>query len=149
MASVEAIRELVEGKIPFLAKLGLKLGHAGPASARLLLPYDHGNDNYVGTVHAGALFTFGETAAGVAAGLAFDLSRVSMLAREATIEYLKPAKSALVATSRIPADEVGATSEKIEREGKATLVVGVEMTDGSGEAVARMAVKYHFRKGQR
>lgn len=148
MVNVEAIRELVEGKIPFLAKLAVKLDCASPAGALLLLPYDHGNDNYVGTVHAGAIFTFGETAAGVAAGSVFDLSRVGMLAREATIEYLKPARTALVATSRIPADQVETTRRKIEEQGKATLAVSVEITDESGEEVARMVVQYRFRKGQ-
>ncbi len=142
------VRELVEHGIPFLRKVVVRVDEAEGGRARLHLPYDRSNDNYVGTVHAAALFSLGETCAGVAAGTAFDLRRVRMLARQASIEYLKPVTTDIVGTAEIPPEIIASAGEKIEREGRATLPIHVTMTAAGSQLVARMTVEYHFRRGQ-
>jgi acyl-coenzyme A thioesterase PaaI-like protein len=142
----ENLRAVVEDGIPFLKKVVVKVEAIEPARVRLRFPYDRRNDNYVGLTHAGAIFTFGETCAGVAAGAAFDLARVRLLARRAAIAYQRPVSGELTGTVEIPPDQAAAAERAIERDGRAIVPVRVAMVDAGGETVAEMTVEYHLRK---
>ncbi len=141
----ENLRSIIEEGIPFLKKVGVKVEAIEPARVRLRFPYDRTNDNYVGLTHAGAIFTFGETCAGVAAGAAFDLMRLRLLARRATIEYRRPVAGELAATVEIAPDQAAAAEHAIGRDGKAVVPVRVVMVDAGGETVAEMTVEYSLR----
>lgn len=142
----ENLRTVIEGEIPFLRKVAVRVERAERGHARLRFPYDPGNDNYVGVTHAGAIFTFGETCAGAAAGTALDLTRLRLLARRAEIDYRKPVHGDLTSTVEIPREQVTAVEGAIAREGKAVLPVKVTMANAAGEIVAAMTVEYHLRK---
>lgn len=143
---VEELRGLVETGIPFLKKVAVAIDEITPERVRLRFPHDPANSNYIGTTHAGAIFTFGETCAGVAAGAAFDLTRVRMVARRAEIEYRKAVTGELTSEVEIPAGAVAEVMGAVEREGRATLPVRVTMQDSTRETAAEMTVEYHFRK---
>jgi acyl-coenzyme A thioesterase PaaI-like protein len=142
----ENLRAVIETGIPFLRKVAVKLEGVEPGRMRLRFPRDPTNDNYVGVTHAGAIFTFGETCAGVAAGAALDLTRIRLLARRAVIDYLRPVRGDLSSTVEIPREHLTAAEGAIEREGKAVLPVKVTMVDAAGETAAEMTVEYHLRK---
>jgi acyl-coenzyme A thioesterase PaaI-like protein len=144
--SGENLRAVVEDGIPFLQKVVVKVEAIDPARVRLRFPYDRTNDNYVGLTHAGAIFTFGETCAGGAAGAAFDVARTRLLARRATIEYRRPVSGELAATVEISPDQAAAAEHAIGRDGTAIVPVSVVMVDAGGETVAEMTVEYHLRR---
>ncbi len=142
----EHLRALVAEAIPFLRKVPVEVDEITPQRVRLRFRHDPANNNYIGTTHAGAIFTFGETCAGVAAGAAFDLTRLRMVARRAEIEYRKAVTGELTSVVEIPGGTATAVMEAVEREGRATLPVKVTMRNSMGETAAEMTVEYHFRK---
>jgi len=144
-AKRENLRGLIEKDIPFLQKVAVRVEAMEPRRVRLRLAHDPANDNYVGTTHAGAIFTFGETCAGAAAGMSFALTRLRMLARHAEITYRKPVSGDLHAEVEILPEAASRVQGEIEREGKAILPVTVQMENDAGEAVAEMTVHYDFR----
>lgn len=142
----EDIRRLIEQSIPFLTKVAVKVETIEPGRARMRLPADPTNDNYVGLIHAGALFTFGETCAGAAAGAAVDLGRMRMLASQSKIEYRRPARGELLATAEIRDVAIEELESRVDDEGKVRFPVHVALADQTGETVAEMVVDYHVKK---
>jgi len=146
-AQQEAVlRSLVEQKIPFLQKVPMRVVDLAPGRARVRCPRDPSNDNYIGTLHAGAIFTLGETCAGLAVGTPFDLDRVRMVARRATIEYRKSVTAELTGEATVPPGTLVEAREALDRHGRAVLAVHVAIRDPAGEMAAEMTVEYHLRK---
>ncbi len=142
----EELRAAVEQGIPFLTKVRVVVEEITPGRVRLRFPHDPTNANYLGTTHAAAIFAFGETCAGLAAGASFDLARLHMVARHAAIEFREPVTGELVSVVEIPADTITRVMESLERAGRASLPVKVTMHNTAGEMAAEMTVEYAFRK---
>ena len=87
-------------KIPYTRELGLTLDRIVDGEVQMTLPDGDANRNLAGTVHAGLLYTFGETLAGVAAGLE-TLEQAFPFARSGTIRYLRPARGAVHGSARV------------------------------------------------
>lgn len=91
--------------------------------------------NYVGTVHAGALFTLAETAGGVLADRLARPLGCFILLRRATIHYLRRAAGRLAATAGVDA-ETAATGEcRPGISGRMDLRVRVRIRDASSQPV--------------
>lgn len=127
--------------LPFCQKVGVLPG----AEGALALPDDAALHNHVGTVHAGALFTLGEAASGVAiAGVVGELGVVP-LAKSASIAYRKPARGALRASGAL-AEPVDVVAARLAADGKAVADVHVSIADELGVEVATMTVTWHLRR---
>ncbi|MDP6980201.1 MAG: YiiD C-terminal domain-containing protein [Myxococcota bacterium] len=138
-----AISEALE-QIPFTVDMGVVVEHASKSEVCMTLSDKRSNQNMVGIVHAGALFTFGETVAGIAAG--FDtLDKAFPLARNASIEYKRPARGDIRATAVVPGSESDRVVTELDRDGRSELDVIVSLEDTQGEQVAEMNVHYSFR----
>ncbi len=59
----ETVKELVEKKIAFVERMGLKVIELTPGYVKLIAPLQ-GNENHVGSMYAGALFTLAEIPGG-------------------------------------------------------------------------------------
>ncbi len=106
--------------------------------------------NYAGTVHAGALYTLAETAAGVAAdGLAAPLDGFILLAA-AQVRYTRRAEGSLVADARLDAaTNAAALAEEFERSGRGAVTVSVSVRDPAGEPVFEGSFQYAIRRRKR
>ena len=104
--------------------------------------------NHVGTVHAGALFTLGEAASGVAIArnIAAALGGAMPVTRGASITYKKPGRGRIRATAGL-AEGVDAISARLARDGKASFDVNVVLQDDAGTEVATMTVAWYVRAG--
>jgi acyl-coenzyme A thioesterase PaaI-like protein len=142
-----ALASVIE-RIPYTRDLGLVFEHAAEGEVHMTLPDRPATRNLVGSVHAGALFTFGETVAGVAAGL-HTIEHGFPFARHAEIRYRRPGRGALRGRARVEADEVSRVIAEIEREGRSELRVSVVLEDVEGKTVAEMKVDYAFRALER
>lgn len=127
-------------ELPFVRKVGAVADDAGG----LALPDDPTLHNHVGTVHAGALFTLGEAASGVAVTSVVAALGGLPLAKSATIAYRRPASGRVVAKGALR-EEVEAIRARVAEAGKTTFDVDVTLTDGVGEVVATMTVTWHLR----
>ncbi len=131
-------------KIPYTLEMGIVIDHASSADVQMTLPDSTSNQNRVGIVHAGALYTFGETVAGVAAG--FDiLDKAFPLARRGEIRYLRPARGAIQGRASVAPSDSKRVALELDRDGRSELRVAVALLDSSGETVAEMDVDYALR----
>lgn len=131
-------------KIPYTRELGLTLDRVDDGEVRMTLPDRDTNRNLVGTVHAGLLYTFGETLAGVAAGLE-TLERAFPFARRAAIRYLRPARGTVHGTARAEPGGIQRVLDELAREGRSELTIRARLAAEDGATVAELDVDYAFR----
>ena len=147
MPDFDAMREALQGAIPFNTHIGLEVAEVDDGRGVVRLP-DEGNlHNHVGSQHAAGLFAAGEAASGAAFMGAFadHLGGITPLARSAEIDYRKLAKGTITATAKL-SEDVDALLEKLESDGKIEFPVAIEMADDDGQVVAGMTVSWHVRK---
>ncbi len=137
---------LIEEKIPFLMGFGLNLENLEKNRAKLSLKYNEKNLNHIGTLHAGALFTFGETCGGVVVGSSVDLSRYVLVTKDATIKYIKPAITNISCEVIIPQEESERAIKEIEEKGRTDFSVSLRIVNDTGETVAEMDINYVLKK---
>lgn len=91
--------------------------------------------NYVGTFHAGVLFTLAETAAGVVADRAIPDNRAFVLLRSARVRYTRRPEGDVRATAHTtPAGTTTARAD-FEANARADISAQVSMTDATGTTV--------------
>jgi len=135
-------------KIPYTRELGITLDRVVDGEVQMTLPAGDANRNLAGTVHAGLLYTFGETLAGVAAGLE-TLDLAFPFARRAEIRYRRPARGSVVGTARVEAGEIERVQGELARDGRSELTVHARLAGDDGEIVAEVSVDYAFRPLER
>jgi len=135
-------------KIPYTQELGLTLDGVTDGEVRMTLPDRDANRNLAGTVHAGLLFTFGETLAGVAAGLE-TLDHAFPFARRAEIRFLRPARGTVHGMARVEAREIERVLDELARLGRSELTVLARLAGDDNQTVAEVDVDYAFRPLER
>lgn len=147
MTIFDMIKDHMAKSIPFAAETGAEVVEitAEGASARLTKSEKVGN--HIGTVHAGAMFTLGETASGAAMSglLSEKVLELRPVAAEASIKYIKTAKTDLMAYGT-PTVSAADALAAIEAEGKVQFDVNVSIRDADNVEVATMTVAWHVRK---
>lgn len=113
---------------------------------RVRLPFRSPLANMVGTMHAGALYTVAETAAGMAAYETSDGAETTPLLRSARVRYLRRVTGDVEATASV-ADEVAAWARNAFAEhGRAELAVDAVVLDSSGTTVLEATFEYALRR---
>ena len=144
---LNALRDGMNAAVPFIRHVGLELQQVEPGRAVVLLPDEEHLANHVGSRHAGALFTAGETASGGAfvGAVAERLAELRPLVRGASITYTKVARGPITATGTLdrPVDELLAA---VEGDGAVDFAIDVHLTDESGDLVARMNVEWNVKR---
>ena len=135
-------------KIPYTRELGLTLDCIVDGEVQMTLPDSDANRNLAGTIHAGLLYTFGETLAGVAAGLE-TLEQAFPFARRAEIRYRRPAHGAVHGTARVQPSEIQRVLDELARDGRSELTVRARLAGDDGKTVAEVDVDYAFRPLER
>ncbi|MDX2234418.1 MAG: DUF4442 domain-containing protein [Hyphomonadaceae bacterium] len=142
-----AIKDGLARSVPFVETVGIEITDVSPGAATALLCQREPISNHIGSVHAGALFTLGETASGAAMSGAFAANLLSIrpVAAGASIAYRKVATGVIAARATVnpPVDDLVSA---LEADGKVTFDVSVVMTDENSVTVAEMTVSWHVRK---
>lgn len=146
MEPYDLIRAQLGESVPFARHAGVRLTLVASGEARAELDETAASVNHIGSQHAGALFTLGETASGAAmAGLFADrLLAIRPLATQATIAYRKVARGTIVAAARVAGDGA-ALRETLGRDGRVRFDVDVALIDAAGKEVAAMKVEWDVR----
>jgi acyl-coenzyme A thioesterase PaaI-like protein len=143
----EALRNGLNGLIPFNRHVGLEYVEVGEGRGVVRLPDGDHLHNHVGSQHAGGLFAAGEAASGGAFAGAFaeHMAGLTPLAKSAEIDYRKLAKGQITATATL-SEDVPELLAKLDSDGRVEFPVEVEMTDEGGQVVASMTVHWHVRR---
>ncbi|MBT8765661.1 YiiD C-terminal domain-containing protein [Metapseudomonas boanensis] len=141
---VELIRQLTEEQIAFVHRSGLKAEVLEPGHIRLRMPLE-GNQNHIGTMYAGALFTLAEIPGGALFLTSFDSRRFYPIVKEMNLRFRRPASSDVHVEARLDAEEVARIQEQAVAEGKAEYVLELALLDEAGEVVAQSQGLYLLR----
>ena len=142
---VEIARQLTEEQIAFVKRSGLKAEVLEPGFVRLRMPLQ-GNQNHIGSMYAGALFTLAEIPGGALFLTSFDASKFYPIVKEMNLRFRRPATGDIVVEARMSAEEIERLQGEAQANGKAEYVLELQLTDGSGEVVALSRGIYQLRK---
>ena len=139
----ELIKRGFGSAVPFAAHALIEVVEVGAGLGIARLQEAPEVHNHIGSVHAGALFTLGETASAVAmlGVFAEQISSIRPVTIDVTISYLKIARGTLVATARtaLPAKRL---QDELATQGRATLDLTVDIANDRGAIVAQMKAKW-------
>lgn len=132
--------------VPFARHAGIEIAEVAKGSAAAMVVPAPERLNHVQSIHAGVLYTLGETCSGaaMAGAIAPVLMQARPLATTAKIKYLSIAKGDVFAIARtsIPAEDI---LSSLQDEGKVAFNVEVEMMDNADTMIAKMTVGWHVR----
>lgn len=114
-------------QIPFAKHIGLKRKDEGTL---MLEPTDI-VQNHIQSIHASAQYALAETQTGLHLQTDFPelLGKVAGLLRSSTVKYKNPATSSIYAVAHIEEKDKEKFLSQIERKGRATIIVHVEVRD--------------------
>jgi acyl-coenzyme A thioesterase PaaI-like protein len=141
----EIARQFTEDKIAFVKRINLKAEVLEPGFVRLRVPLA-GNENHIGSMYAGALFTLAEIPGGALFLTSFDASKFYPIVKEMNLRFRRPATGDIVVEARLSAEEIERLQSEAQVNGKAEYVLELQLTDGSGEVVALSRGIYQLRK---
>lgn len=141
----EMARVLTEEKIDFVKRSGLKAERLEPGCVRLCMPLS-GNQNHVGSLYAGALFTLAEMPGGALFLTSFDVQRFYPLIKEMHLRFRRPATSDIRVEASLASEEIARIQTEAETTGKADYRLELKLRDDSGEVVAETSALYQLRK---
>jgi len=140
------IQSLIEEKVPLAGFVGLEVEAVEPGRARLRMPFSPQVKNHLDIVYAGAIFALAEISGGVAMLSAFEQDGCTVLARRMEIDYVRPSRSALLCDVALPDTVVSESRAAVQTEGKADVVLPIDVQDERGRVVARVVAFYYLRQ---
>jgi acyl-coenzyme A thioesterase PaaI-like protein len=144
----ETIRAQMVAAIPFVRHVGIALVEIAPGKAVATLDQSATSINHIGSQHAGALFTLGETASGAALAGTFAelLGNIRPLAANASIDYKKLARGTITATA-VTNEDPAVLLATLQSDKKVVFDIAVTLVDASGVTVGAMSVNWQVRLG--
>ena len=141
---VAIARQLTEEQIAFVKRSGLKAEVLEPGYVRLCMPLA-GNQNHIGSMYAGALFTLAEIPGGALFLSSFDSQRFYPVLKEMNLRFRRPALGDIHVEARLDAEQIDRLQSEAQSRGKADYLLELQLTDASGEIVAESRGLYQLR----
>jgi len=143
-SQVKDPKELVEKSIAFLRRMGMKMVVMEPNRVELMAPI-LGNENHIGTLYAGALFSIAEASGGVLFYATFDFNLFYPIVKEVQIKFFRPATTDVTVEIVMDPDEARRISLEAMEKGKADFEIAAEVINTRGEVVAATNSIYQIR----
>ncbi len=131
--------------IPYVVWHNVRIDEDTGQSVVLRIPFRDDLANYVGSFHAGALYTLAETAAGVIADRALPAGQAFVLLRDAQIRYTRRPEGDVSAHAALNQAGASTTRQEFSDTGRADIAVTVSMTDEAGASVFEGEFTYALR----
>ena len=141
---LELVRQLTEEQIAFVQRSGLKADVLEVGHVRLRMPLA-GNQNHIGSMYAGALFTLAEIPGGALFLTSFDTQRFYPIVKEMNLRFRRPATGDIQVEASLSEAQIEQLQKQATEEGKAEYVLELQLTDDSGEVVAQSRGLYQLR----
>ena len=143
--SLEQIPAMLRQMVPFIDTVGLTIDEVLPGQATARLTSRPEVHNHIGTVHAGALYTVGESASGaVVLGLFGDkMPGLFVALKGATVAHTKARGGDLLAHARVDG-EATALRQRYETDGKLDFDIQVSF-EVEGVEVAHVTYTWAVR----
>jgi uncharacterized protein (TIGR00369 family) len=142
----DSIQSFLRQLIPFYEHLDLSIESARDGVYRCRLPLNDQTRNHLGTVHAAIQWASAEVLGGLVVAVNFRDSRLFVAVRSVFIEFLRPARTAIVAEVLFSDDEVEDLRRQLESKGEVDFEVRAVVRDASQQVVATTVGQYVVRK---
>jgi acyl-coenzyme A thioesterase PaaI-like protein len=142
--SADTLKKFSGRRVAFIENMGLETIEARPGYVKLKAPLK-GNENHIGIMYAGALFTLAEVPGGTLFSTSFDVTKYYPIVKEMSIRFRRPAATDITLEMTMSEDEVDRIQTEAEANGKADYVLEGELKDESGEVVALSKGVYQIR----
>lgn len=133
--------------IPYLQPHALEVTESADDHLTVKMPFGKQLTNHVGTMHASALFTIAETAAGLHATSVIPGNRAIPLLRGATVRYTRRASGDLTATARVKGGDSERVLADFDANDRADVDIEVDVVDDENETVFKGTFDYAMRPG--
>jgi len=143
-SNFEAMKPFIEKPFQFVERMGLTVIELKPRKVKLLVPLK-GNENHIGTMYAGALFTIAEIPGGALYLTTFDVARFYPVVKEMTIRFKKPAKTDVTIEMEMTASEAERIVTEASKKEKSEYILDGEIKDLNDQIVAISKGKYQLR----
>jgi acyl-coenzyme A thioesterase PaaI-like protein len=130
---------------PFNAHLGAKLLGWDDLACTILLKRRRGVRNHVATIHAGALFTLGETCAGLVIIRNFPFEGFRPLMSDVRVSYLKQARDDVTGEACIPPETIASMHAALARGEIPTVEVVTDIYDTSRLHIAAVTTVWQVK----
>ncbi len=131
--------------IPYIVHHDVEVVEMGENEVRVRMPFSKEVQNYVGSMHAGALFTAAETAAGAVAFMVVPDGQTFAILRGADIRYTRRADSDVLAVACITTEDASTARSTVKDTGRGEVNVSLTLTDKAGEVVVKGNFDYALR----
>lgn len=144
----ETVRRMSTGAVPFAERAGVDLVEFERGRVKMKIPFQ-GNQNHIGIMYAGALFTVAEIPGGALFMSAFDMSKCYPILADLAIKFVKPAMTDVFVEAKLSEEDIARVNAELESNGKSNYVLDLELTDANGVVVATTHATYQARMHKR
>jgi uncharacterized protein (TIGR00369 family) len=132
--------------LPIYEHVGLTVESARDEVYRCRVPLNEQNRNHINTVHAAIQWAAAEVLGGLVIVGNFDLGELFAVVRSVSIEFLRPARSAIVAEACFTEAQAEELRRELADRDEAEFALDAVIRDESGTEVARSNARYLIRK---
>jgi acyl-coenzyme A thioesterase PaaI-like protein len=134
----------VHALVPILGAMGIEVVESVPGRAAARLPTGP-NVNHFGVSYAGSLFSVAEMLGGLLGSSSFDVPGGVPIVKRLEIDFLKPATTAVVASTTLSPEDVERVQREATETGRGVFELVTEVVDENGVVVARTRGDYQLR----
>jgi acyl-coenzyme A thioesterase PaaI-like protein len=134
--------------LPLYEHIDMTVESAQNGIYRCRLPLEGRNSNHINTVHAALQWATAEALGGVLLVDTFGsdcFAKLFVAVKSATIEFLRPARTAITAEAIPDPKELGRIKSLVDAREEAQFSLAVTIRSADGETVARMIANYIAR----
>ncbi len=131
--------------VPLYEHIDLTIESSSGGVYRCRVPLSEKTKNHFNTVHAAIQWASGEVLGGLVLLANFQVSELFAVVRRVSIEFMQPARSAIVAEASFPDASVAEIRRRLETHGEAEFSLEGVVHDESGQEVARTSATYLLR----
>lgn len=144
--TVTEIQSFLREFFPIYEHIGLAVESAGGGLYSCRIPLTDQNKNHIGTVHACIQWAAAEVLGGLVVLANFDHSRLFFVVREVAIQFLKPARTDLIAQASLSDARVEELQDQLLQNGEVGFELDAAVRDRQGILVAEATAQYLIRK---
>jgi len=128
------LKRMLTAMVPFINTIGIVIDDIGDGTAQATLPDAPSVQNHLGTAHAGAVYTLGESASGgvVLSVFADHFPNIFIALKSASVRHLKAAAGPVVAKATLVGD-AQQIKAAYDASGKSDFDVAVSLMAGDVE----------------
>ncbi len=143
----DVVKDLVEHKLPFLERMGIQVDELRRGYAKVRAPLQ-GNENHIGTMYAGALFSLAEVPPGILLYTAFDADIYYPVLKEMNVRFKAPVMGDAVVEVSMSEEDIRRIGLETDENGKSEFVIEGAVKDAEGNIAAETRGTYQLRRHQ-